>query len=270
MFRDDPLAYNMQNWVRWGGGENLAPHEPSGLRLVETPSKEDFGSCGLILLWDCSVSWSQMCETHLIYGIPNEKWHQYGDPLRPKIWDLEVQEKNKVEDPSDPETWPSRKKIFVVFVGLLTLFNSVFDSTIPSGGIEFIPRALNVKSETQQVLPTSVYLIGYVTGPLAFGPLSELYGGRPVMVGTFVLFTIFTLAYAVAPDWLALIIFRVICGICASSPIAITGGLFADVYRSPPARGRTMALSMAVTTAGPHFAPLVAGFIAPVVWRWIF
>ncbi|KAJ5128102.1 hypothetical protein N7448_008881 [Penicillium atrosanguineum] len=191
-------------------------------------------------------------------------------PYDQTTWDLEVQEKNKVEDPSDPETWPSRKKIFVVFVGLLTLFNSVFDSTIPSGGIEFILRALNVKSETQRVLPTSVYLIGYMAGPLAFGPMSELYGGRPVMVGTFVLFTIFTLACAVAPNWLALIIFRVICGICASSPIAVTGGLFADVYRSPLARGRTMALSMAVTTAGPQFAPLVAGFIAPVGWRWIF
>ncbi|KAJ5374849.1 hypothetical protein N7517_006855 [Penicillium concentricum] len=187
-----------------------------------------------------------------------------------QTWDPEMQEKNKVEDPSDPATWQSRKKIFVVFVGLLTLFNSVFDSTIPSGGIKFISRALDVKSETQQVLPTSVYLIGYVTGPLAFGPMSELYGRRPVMVGTFVLFTIFTLACAVAPNWPALIIFRALCGICASSPIVVTGGIFADVYRSPLARGRTMALSMAITTAGPQFAPLVAGFIAPVEWRWIF
>ncbi|KAJ6133773.1 hypothetical protein N7523_000095 [Penicillium sp. IBT 18751x] len=185
-------------------------------------------------------------------------------------WDPEVQEKDNVEDPSDPATWQSRKKIFVVFVGLLTLFNSVFDSTVPSGGIKFISRALDVKSETQQVLPTSVYLIGYVTGPLAFGPMSELYGRRPVMVGTFVLFTIFTLACAVAPNWPAFIIFRALCGICASSAIAVTGGLFADVYRSPLARGRTMALSMAVTTAGPQFAPLIAGFIAPVGWRWIF
>ncbi|KAJ5293403.1 uncharacterized protein N7443_009356 [Penicillium atrosanguineum] len=138
------------------------------------------------------------------------------------------------------------KKIFVVFVGLLTLFNSVFDSTIPSRGIRFISKALNVQSKTQHVLPTSVYLIGYVMGPLAFGPMSELYGRRPVMVGTFVLF----------------IIFRPLCSICVSSPIAVTGGLFTDFYRSPLARRRTMALSMVVTTAGPQFAPLIAGFIA--------
>ncbi|PGH12166.1 hypothetical protein AJ79_04460 [Helicocarpus griseus UAMH5409] len=182
----------------------------------------------------------------------------------------EPRENNKAEDPLDPATWRTKKKTFVVFVGLLTLFNSVFDSTIPSGGIDFICKALNVHSETQRVLPTSVFLIGYVTGPLAFGPMSELYGRRPVMLGTFVFFTIFTFACAVAPNWPALIVFRALCGICASSPIAVTGGLFADVYRSPLARGRTFALSMGVTAAGPQFAPLIAGFIAPVGWRWIF
>ncbi|KAE8150323.1 major facilitator superfamily domain-containing protein [Aspergillus avenaceus] len=173
-------------------------------------------------------------------------------------------------DHTNPSAWPRRKKNFVVFVGLFTLFNSVFDSTIPSGGIRFIAADLDVHNETQRVLPTSVYLIGYVMGPLAFGPMSEVYGRRKVMVGTFVLFTVFTLACAVAPNWSALIIFRTLCGIFASTPIAVTGGLFADVYRSPLARGRTMALSMAITTAGPQFAPSIAGFVATAGWRWIF
>ncbi|EFE30773.1 MFS transporter, putative [Trichophyton benhamiae CBS 112371] len=188
-----------------------------------------------------------------------------------------------VENPLEPATWPGlpkieglayitrqSKKTFVAFVGLLTLFNSVFDSTIPSGGIRFIAAALNVQGESQLALPTSVFLIGYVTGPLAFGPMSEVYGRRVVMIGSFVLFTIFTLACAVAPSWLALIIFRSLCGIFASTPIAVTGGIFADIYRSPLTRGRVMALSMAVTAAGPQFAPVIAGFVATAGWRWIF
>ncbi|KAE8353033.1 major facilitator superfamily domain-containing protein [Aspergillus coremiiformis] len=184
--------------------------------------------------------------------------------------DLELQNGTILEIPSDPSSWNSRKKIFVVFVGLLTLFNSVFDSTIPSGGIRFITTSLDVHNELQRVLPTSVFLVGYVMGPLAFGPMSEVYGRRRVIVGTFILFTIFTLACAVAPNWPALLFFRTLCGICASAPIAVTGGLFADVYRSPIARGRTMALSMTVTTAGPQFAPMIAGFVGPAGWRWIF
>ncbi|KAF7592956.1 hypothetical protein BBP40_012192 [Aspergillus hancockii] len=186
------------------------------------------------------------------------------------VGDLELQEKTISESRSSPSNWPRRKKFFVVFVGLITLFNSVFDSTIPSGGIRFITARLGVQDEMQRVLPTSIFLVGYVMGPLAFGPMSEVYGRRIVLVGTFIGFTIFTLACALAPNWSALIVFRTICGICASAPIAVTGGLFADVYRSPVARGRTMALSMALTTAGPQFAPLIAGFVAPMGWRWIF
>ncbi|KAB8233547.1 MFS general substrate transporter [Aspergillus alliaceus] len=186
------------------------------------------------------------------------------------VLDLEEQEKPISEALSDPPGWTTRKKHFVVFVGLLTLFNSVFDSTIPSGGIRFITASLDVHDEIQQVLPTSVFLVGYVMGPLAFGPMSEVYGRRIVIIGTFILFTIFTLACAVAPNWPALIIFRTLCGIFASSPIAVTGGLFADVYRSPIARGRTMALLTAITTAGPQFAPAIAGFIGTLGWRWIF
>lgn len=134
----------------------------------------------------------------------------------------------------------------MVFIGLLALFNSVFDSTLASGGIRFISSGLAVNDKSQLVLLTSVYLTGYVTGPLAFGPMSEIYGRRMVLIPTFALFTIFTLACAVAPNWPALLIFRALCGVCASSSITVTGGLFSDVYRSPRARGRTMALSMAV------------------------
>ncbi|KAJ5734607.1 hypothetical protein N7533_013010 [Penicillium manginii] len=189
----------------------------------------------------------------------------------PRIEDPEPGSENVLQESAlDPTTWSERKKMFVVFVGLLTLFNSVFDSTIPSGGIRVICAFFNVESETQQVLPTSVYLIGYVTGPLVFGPMSEVYGRRLVMMGTFIVFTLFTLATALSPNWVSFLIFRTIVGICASCPIAVTGGLFSDVYRSPLARGRMMALSMAVTTAGPQFAPMISGFLAQAGWRWVF
>ncbi|CAI7566211.1 unnamed protein product [Penicillium pancosmium] len=191
--------------------------------------------------------------------------------VSPGVDDLERGGENiQQNSPLDPTAWSERKKMFVVFVGLLTLFNSVFDSTIPSGGIRSICDFFSIKSEAQQVLPTSVYLIGYVMGPLVFGPMSEVYGRRVVMVGTFILFTIFTLACALSPNWAGFLIFRTIVGICASCPIAVTGGLFSDVYQTPLVRGRMMALSMAVTTAGPQFAPMISGYLAQVGWRWIF
>lgn len=109
-------------------------------------------------------------------------------------------------------------------------------------------------------------------GPLVFGPMSEVYGRRIVMIVTFILFTVFTLACALSPTWVCLIIFRTFTGIFASAPIAVTGGIFSDIYRTPLMRGRMMALSMAVTAAGPQFAPVISGFVATggIGWRWIF
>lgn len=57
-------------------------------------------------------------------------------------------------------------------------FCSGFDSTLPSGDICFTASSLQVKDESQLVLPKSVYLIGYVSGPLAVRRMSEVYADR--------------------------------------------------------------------------------------------
>ena len=67
------------------------------------------------------------------------------------------------------------------------------------------------------------------------------------MVGSFVLFTLFTMACALAPNWPALLVFRLLCGLMASSAITVVGGLYADVFADPVIRGRAMAVFMAVS-----------------------
>ena len=75
------------------------------------------------------------------------------------------------------------------------------------------------------------------------------------MLSSFVVFTLFTMACALAPNWPAFLVFRLICGINASSAIAVVGGLYADVFGNPVIRGRAMAIFMAVSrrtrSAGP-------------------
>ena len=132
-------------------------------------------------------------------------------------------------------------------MGIVAVVNSTFGSSLPSGAMSYIGSYFHVADQAQSVLPISLFLVGYVLGPLAFGPLSESYGRRIIMVSSFVAFTIFTMACAVAPNWPAFLIFRLLSGICASSAIAIVGGLFADIYDDPTIRGRAMAVFMAVS-----------------------
>jgi MFS family permease len=68
------------------------------------------------------------------------------------------------------------------------------------------------------------------------------------MTTSFIAYTIFTMACALAPNWAALLIFRLLTGINASSPITVTGGVYADIYSDPVTRGRAMSVFMSVST----------------------
>lgn len=133
-------------------------------------------------------------------------------------------------------------------MGSLAVLNSTLGSALPSGAIDFIGPYFHVTNEEQLVLPISLYLVGYVLGPIFFGPLSETYGRRIIMVSSFIVFTLFTVACALAPNWPVFLLFRLLCGVNASSAIAVVGGLFADVFNDPSTRGRAMAIFMTVST----------------------
>jgi multidrug resistance protein len=163
------------------------------------------------------------------------------------------------------------RKIHIVLAGILFIFNSAFGSSLPSGAHDAIADSFNIPhDDTKLVLLNSLYLVGFAIGPLIFGPLSEHVGRRPVLIGTFSGYIIFTMACALSPNFPALLVFRLLCGLNAASPNAVLGGLYADILDNPQTRGIAMALFMVVTGFGPQLAPLVSGFISTVSWRWTF
>lgn len=158
----------------------------------------------------------------------------------------------------------------VVLVGILTVVNSTIGSSLPSGAINFIAEYWSITSLQQLVLPTSIFSYGYVVGPLAFGPLSETYGRRPVMLYTSLVYCGFTLGCALAPYWPLFLVFHRICGGMASAPITVLGGLYDEIYHDPRTRGGAMAYFMAATTFGPVMRPYVFGFLSTISWKWKF
>jgi MFS family permease len=128
----------------------------------------------------------------------------------------------------------------------MQVMNSTIGSSICSNAIPQIAEEFNITNQQMLVLPISIFLIGYILGPLVWGPSSEYFGRKKPLLIAFIGFMIFTLACAVANSYASLLIFRLLNGMMASSPIAITGGLFADVHDDPTLRGRLMAYYMAV------------------------
>lgn len=102
-------------------------------------------------------------------------------------------------------------------------------------------------SELRRVFPISIYQLGFVFGALLFGPLSEAYGRRLVIIGPFIALIISTVGCALTYNWNSFLAFRWMCGVSASSAIPVTAGLCADLFDDPVKRGRANALSLAVS-----------------------
>ena len=152
----------------------------------------------------------------------------------------------------------------------MSVMNSTLCSSLPSGAVDEMAAYFNIKSSEQLVLPISIFLIGYVVGPLLCGPLSEHFGRRPVMTIAFFFYTVWMLGCALAPTWPAFLIFRWLEGIAASAPVAVVGGLYADIFGDPRKRGVAMASFMGATTFGPVLGPITSGFLSPITWRWTY
>lgn len=106
----------------------------------------------------------------------------------------------------------------------------------------------------------SVYLLGYCFGPLAIAPLSEMYGRLPLYHVCNVLFIIFSVACALAPNLGGLIAFRLLAGLAGSCPLTIGAATLADII-SKEKRGAAMS-SWAL---GPLFGPVIGPIGKPIL-----
>jgi MFS family permease len=116
-------------------------------------------------------------------------------------------------------------------------------------------KDFNSTNATLGAFVTSVYLLGYTSGPLILAPMSELYGRQIVYNVCNLLFLIFTIACAVANNMGALIVFRLLSGIASSCAITLGAGTIADMIVREK-RGAAMAAWMLGPLVGPTVGPL--------------
>lgn len=81
------------------------------------------------------------------------------------------------DDPANAKSWSIKRKLFQAFVlGFDTLVAS-WGSSVYSAAVTPISEEFGV-STIVSLLGLTLYICGFATGPLAFGPISELYGRR--------------------------------------------------------------------------------------------
>lgn len=152
------------------------------------------------------------------------------------------------DDPAMPLNLPQSKKWLLV--GLLSAITLVtpFASSILSPGIGSLMVEFGETEPIVGAMTVSIYLLGYVVGPMFLAPLSEIYGRRPVLTAANIFFCLWQIGCALAPNITALIIFRFFCGVGGSGCLTLGGGLISDIFRVEE-RG----FAMGIWTIGPLF-----------------
>lgn len=173
-------------------------------------------------------------------------------------------------DPECPMNWPWRQKILNVSLISAWTFLTPLASSMVAPGILAILQEFQTTNITLGSFVVSIYILGYAVGPLALAPVSEIYGRLPVYHGCNVLFVIWTLACAFAPNLGALLAFRFFQGIAGVGALTLGSGTIADLI-APEKRGAFMAIYSMGPLLGPVVGPIAGAFLSQAEgWRWIF
>jgi MFS transporter, DHA1 family, multidrug resistance protein len=127
-------------------------------------------------------------------------------------------------------------------------------------------RALGVTAGTIQ-LTITLYLIGLAIGQLLYGPVSDRFGRRPVLLAGLGLFTLAGIATTVAPNAWTLVIARILQSIGACAGLVLGRAIVRDSAAPDRAAARLGLLTL-VMAAAPAIAPVLGGYAtAWVGWR---
>jgi multidrug resistance protein len=174
-----------------------------------------------------------------------------------------------INDPENPKNWSKAFKWYCTMVVALTCFVVAFASSVVTADLEGPQDRFNVSHEVT-LLTITVFVVGFGVGPLAFAPVSELYGRRPVYIITLGIAVIFVIPCAVSQNIGTLIACRLIDGIAFSAPMTLVGGTLADLWKNEE-RAVPMAAFSAAPFLGPALGPLIGGYLADAAgWRWLY
>lgn len=145
-----------------------------------------------------------------------------------------------------------------------TLAMHMFVPALPSAA-----RELGASAGAMQGT-VSVYILGLAVGQLAYGPLSDRYGRRPLLLAGLLLYTVAGLAAALTPGVRTLLAARLVQALGGCAGLALGRAMVRDTA-APEDTARRLALLNLMVTLGPGLAPLVGGALSEAYgWRSIF
>ena len=157
---------------------------------------------------------------------------------------------------------------FIVLIAAMMAAQALaIDAMLPA--LPAITQSLHLPQENHSQWVITSYMIGLSCGQLCWGPLSDRFGRRPVLIGGLALYAAAAILCAVSGSFGALLGWRFVHGLAAASPV-VARSVIRDLYS-----GRHMARVMSLTFMAFLIVPIIAPGLGQLIlwvapWRSIF
>ena len=173
-----------------------------------------------------------------------------------------------MHSPTPPQKTIGERELVVMMASLMALNALAIDAMLPAFPAMIKGLAVSEANKIQYVI--SVFLAGTGIGALIYGPLSDRYGRRPILLFSVLGSTIFSLACSFADSFQFLLAMRFCHGLLAAAMGVLVVSVIRDRF-SGDAMARRMSTIFLIFMIVPIIAPTVGQAVLLVAgWRTIF
>lgn len=159
-------------------------------------------------------------------------------------------------------------ELIALLAGLMSLAALAIDVMLPA--LPAMGAALGVTDPNDRQLVVVGFVLGMGFGQLVFGPLSDRFGRRRVLISSLLLYAAFGAACAIPGSFEQLVAFRALQGMVAAGARVVAVSLVRDLFEGAQ-MARVMSWVMMVFMAVPILAPNIGYAILQVApWPAIF
>jgi len=157
----------------------------------------------------------------------------------------------------------------------LTIFATLLSMIAPFSINTYLPSFPDIEAEfgiSRAVLSQSlaVYLLAFAISTLVWGPLSDRFGRRVIILASMAVYTLASIGCALASSADMLLLLRIVQGLTASGGVVAARAMIRDANSAEDAR-RAMSQVVLYFALAPALAPLIGGWLhGQFGWRSVF
>ena len=170
-----------------------------------------------------------------------------------------------MKPPDRPAMTRGTERTIIALI-ILTTALGPFTMNVPLPSMPTIAGALDSSYDRVQLILT-LYLLALAVGQIVYGPLSDRFGRRPVLLAGLAVYVIGSLASAAATSVGLLLAARFVQGVGGCAGLVLGRAMLADLYGRNRAASLIAYVTMAMVAA-PMIAPALGGLMEELFsWR---